>query len=161
MAKDKGVPTVSKCEVRFGLCAGTFFVFLLKQPLSFTLPKELTRVSAVFHSTLSTDSDENAIKIDCTKSINKPARGQNVLKMASSPDKSPAAPAPRTPFIDWRALALRVLPPWMGLGLLVGIWALVSMGTASSIPGRWKLNTAVGVQRVPQDYMNVARVLNL
>ena len=35
---------------------------------------------------------------------------------------------------DWRALALRVLPPLLGLALLVGIWALVSKLTAQSIP---------------------------
>ena len=39
---------------------------------------------------------------------------------------------------DWRALALNVLPPLMGLGLLIGIWALVSIGTASSIPSPWE-----------------------
>lgn len=40
-----------------------------------------------------------------------------------------AAPAPseRVPF-DWRGLWLRVLPPIFGIGLLVGIWAIVSMG---------------------------------
>lgn len=35
---------------------------------------------------------------------------------------------------DWRGAVMAVLPPLMGLGLLVGIWALVSLGTASSIP---------------------------
>ena len=97
-------------------------------------------VSAVFHSPLSTDSDENAIKIDTAYPINTPDRGQKDSKTAFSTEKSTAAPVPR-PSIDWSALVLRVLPPWMGLGLLVGIWALVSMGTASSIPGpleTWK-----------------------
>jgi len=39
---------------------------------------------------------------------------------------------------------------WLPIGLLVfcSIWPMI-------------INTAVGVQRVPQDYMNVARVLNL
>ncbi len=35
---------------------------------------------------------------------------------------------------DRRALLLNVLPPVFGLGLLLGIWALVSITTASSIP---------------------------
>ena len=173
---------------------------------------------------------------------------------------------PARPPFDWRALAWAMLPPFFGLLLLVGIWALVSITSGTSIPspaetfkqalvvfsdpfyrkgpndqgigwnilmslervavgfglaalvgipagfmiGRFKvlssmfnplisllrpvsplawlpigllvfkganpaaiwtificsiwpmvINTAVGVQRVPQDYMNVARVLNL
>ena len=97
-------------------------------------------VSAVFHSSRSTDSDENAIKIDTSHPIKTTAIGQKDLKIAASSEKSTAEPASRLS-TDWSALALRVLPPWMGLGLLVGIWALVSMGTASSIPGpleTWK-----------------------
>jgi nitrate/nitrite transport system permease protein len=39
----------------------------------------------------------------------------------------------KIPF-DWRALWLRVLPPVFGLGLLIGVWALVSISTSSSIP---------------------------
>jgi len=35
---------------------------------------------------------------------------------------------------DWRGLALRVIPPVLGLGLLVGLWALVSISTGNSIP---------------------------
>jgi nitrate/nitrite transport system permease protein len=50
------------------------------------------------------------------------------------PNVLPATqPLARQPY-DWRALLLAVLPPVFGLGLLVGIWALVSLGTASSIP---------------------------
>jgi nitrate/nitrite transport system permease protein len=44
-----------------------------------------------------------------------------------------ASPATPSAF-DWRGVIMAVLPPLMGLGLLVGIWALVSIGTASSIP---------------------------
>jgi nitrate/nitrite transport system permease protein len=39
----------------------------------------------------------------------------------------------RLPF-DWRSLWLRVLPPILGLGLLVGVWALVSLGSGSAFP---------------------------
>ena len=35
---------------------------------------------------------------------------------------------------DWRGTLLTVLPPVLGLGLLLGIWALVSITTGSSIP---------------------------
>ena len=40
----------------------------------------------------------------------------------------------RTP-VDWREVALNVVPPVLGLGLLVGLWALVSISTGASIPG--------------------------
>ena len=39
-----------------------------------------------------------------------------------------------TPPFDWRGFWLAVLPPIFGLGLLIGVWALVSISTASSIP---------------------------
>lgn len=52
---------------------------------------------------------------------------------------------------------------WLPIGLLVfkaanpaAIWAIVICSIWPMI-----VNTAVGVQRVPQDYLNVARVLNL
>ena len=46
----------------------------------------------------------------------------------------PAAPRPaRLPF-DWRGFWLRVLPPVFGLGLMLGLWAIVSITTASAIP---------------------------
>jgi nitrate/nitrite transport system permease protein len=35
---------------------------------------------------------------------------------------------------DWRALALRILPPLFGLGLLVGLWAIVAMTAGGSFP---------------------------
>jgi nitrate/nitrite transport system permease protein len=45
------------------------------------------------------------------------------------PGESPTPPRPvrrRAP-IDWRALALAVLPPVLGLALLVGVWGLLTM----------------------------------
>jgi nitrate/nitrite transport system permease protein len=47
---------------------------------------------------------------------------------------SPTAPATARQAIDWRAIALRVVPPLLGLGLLVGIWAVVAMTTGGSFP---------------------------
>ena len=38
------------------------------------------------------------------------------------------------PAFDWKEFALKVLPPFFGLGLLVGLWALVSLTTKGSIP---------------------------
>ena len=50
--------------------------------------------------------------------------------------RRPAAPPPpaAAPGYDWRGLWLRVLPPVLGLALLLGIWALVSLSSGSSIP---------------------------
>jgi nitrate/nitrite transport system permease protein len=59
---------------------------------------------------------------------------------------------------------LRPVSPlaWLPIGLLVfkpptaAIWAIFICSIWPMI-----INTAVGVQRVPQDYLNVARVLDL
>ena len=53
--------------------------------------------------------------------------GYVVVGMLDSAGK-PAVPAPaaRVPF-DWRGLWLKVLPPVIGLALMVGIWALLTM----------------------------------
>jgi nitrate/nitrite transport system permease protein len=60
-------------------------------------------------------------------------RGEGRAAVAPHPRPLPAsgareqeAPAFRQSF-DWRALWLRVLPPVLGFGFLVGIWALISM----------------------------------
>lgn len=73
-------------------------------------------VSAVFHSPLQASEDL------------KTARAATA---AATP--SPVAPAvalttkpPRAAF-DWRALWLAVIPPVFGIGLVVGIWALLTM----------------------------------
>jgi len=52
---------------------------------------------------------------------------------------------------------------WLPIGLLLFKAANPAAIWAISICSIWPMiiNTAVGVQRVPQDYMNVARVLNL
>jgi nitrate/nitrite transport system permease protein len=63
-------------------------------------------VSAVFHSPLAAVPEQNVTKT-------------------------------RAQMPDWRGVAMVVLPPLLGLALLVGIWALVSTGTASSIPSPW------------------------
>jgi nitrate/nitrite transport system permease protein len=78
-------------------------------------------VSAVFHSPLEASA---ALKAD---------RAAQAAAVAVTPEAPPAAvavakppPAPKIPF-DWRGLWLRVLPPIFGIGLLVGIWALLTM----------------------------------
>ncbi len=103
-------------------------------------------VSAVFHgpfeATLPAELPTAAAKQN-PKSIanNQTATPGNMQKTLK---KSPT-PAVAAPGIDWRGKTRdflgAVLPPLMGLGLLIGIWAIVSISTKSSIPSpleTWK-----------------------
>ena len=100
-------------------------------------------VSAVFHNPL-----EAAVP---PRAADRP-RDTGITHYVAPPEEQPAAPAlnamkpaptaalpapstapARMPW-DSSALWLSVLPPILGLGLLVLIWELVSMGTAASIP---------------------------
>jgi len=76
-------------------------------------------VSAVFHTPL-----ERATPVPLP-----PTGG----KKAATPP-APAVEAVKTPGYDWRGLWQRVIPPVLGLALLVGIWALVSLTSKGSIP---------------------------
>ncbi len=82
-------------------------------------------VSAVFHSPWSTSATQHAIYIIANKST--------MTRPATVKESVIVVKPVRAPY-DWRALPLAVLPPVFGLVLLVGIWALVSITTASSIP---------------------------
>ena len=73
-----------------------------------------------------------------------PRVGGETPPTPSSPKPTPALAAASNratsitptarPGVDWRGLALKVLPPIAGLALLVGIWALVTISSNSSIP---------------------------
>ena len=84
-------------------------------------------VSAVFHPPFAAHTEPAS------------AQSESVAVKVTSPAESKSAVQPvvqkteRTPF-DWRAMWLSVLPPLFGLGLLIGLWALVSALTAGSIP---------------------------
>jgi nitrate/nitrite transport system permease protein len=61
------------------------------------------------------------------------AAGADERRSAAAAMSTPASPVPeeaarpgRIP-VDWRAMALVVFPPVLGFGLLVGIWALLTM----------------------------------
>jgi len=69
-------------------------------------------VSAVFHSPGDAVAPVNPI------AITRPA-----VATAAEP---PKAARKRTPF-DWRALALRVLPPVLGMAVLIGLWGIATM----------------------------------
>jgi nitrate/nitrite transport system permease protein len=89
-------------------------------------------VSAIFHSPLaSTPVPPDAFKNAADSAPPASTKGQNHPKSASTP----APQAGR----DWAARSrgfwLAVLPPLCGVGLLVGLWALVSASTGNSIPG--------------------------
>ena len=82
-------------------------------------------VSAVFHSPLAAAAEDVAAG---TKAA--PA----VAVQAAKPAPAPLQPRAAKPGFDWNGLLMAVLPPVLGLVLLVLIWSLVSMGTAGSIP---------------------------
>ncbi len=94
-------------------------------------------VSAVFH----TPFDEAPVAASSsTPGTVKPAT--NTIAASADPARSAArnSPAPvsqasavKMPF-DWRGVWMAVLPPVLGLGLLVGFWELVSVSTGKSIP---------------------------
>ena len=72
-------------------------------------------VSAVFHSPLgSTTAGTQAPPVPKTEPSKQP-----------SPAKAPKQP------IDWRGVWLKVLPPVIGIALVVGIWALLTMKSTS------------------------------
>ena len=85
-------------------------------------------VSAVFHSPLLSEAEASAIKKIAIKAQLESSEGQKINKTQGA-----ASPAPQASF-DQRAFWLAVLPPLFGLALLIGVWALVSISTASSIP---------------------------
>ena len=82
-------------------------------------------VSAVFHSPLEAAAD--AAAASRTAAPTKPAGPPAAAPPAAAP--SPVRP-PREPF-DWRELFMRVLPPVLGLALLVGVWALLTLNSTS------------------------------
>jgi nitrate/nitrite transport system permease protein len=84
--------------------------------------KEPAMVSAVFHSPLDAAAEAAAPR---ATPVAKPA--------APLPAPAPVARAerpPREPF-DWRELFMRVLPPVLGMALLIGVWALLTMNSTS------------------------------
>ncbi len=95
-------------------------------------------VSAVFHSPLAAASDSIAMKNEAPHADSTRASGSKDLNPLAPAVTNAAAPAAPRPARDWRGLVMAVLPPVLGLGLLVGIWAIVSISTASSIPSPWE-----------------------
>lgn len=63
-----------------------------------------------------------------------PAPLPATIEKKDRPPVTPMADEASPPGYDWRGLWLRVIPPVLGLALLVGIWALVTITSNSSIP---------------------------
>lgn len=83
-------------------------------------------VSAVFHSPLRASEEM------------KSSRAAGAPAPSSASTSAPVPPAgasrpTRVPF-DWRALWLAVIPPVFGIGLVIGIWALLTMKGGGSFP---------------------------
>ena len=91
-------------------------------------------VSAVFHSSLGPSTDGSAIKREAAPTESTPAKAKNDTTTTVKTAPAQRAASGR-PGVDWRGLALTVLPPLLGFALLVGIWSLVSVGTGVSITG--------------------------
>ncbi len=95
-------------------------------------------VSAVFHSPLEAAATASAAA--APRGDAKPGLMSQEASAAATPapvvKAAPPAKPPRTP-IDWRGWLLRVVPPIIGVAVLVGIWALVSMTTKGAIPTPW------------------------
>ena len=83
-------------------------------------------VSAVFHSPLDAAADAAAASRAAAGSP--PSRPTVAAAVPAAP--APAAKTPREPF-DWRELFMRVLPPVLGMALLIGMWALLTMNSTS------------------------------
>lgn len=96
-------------------------------------------VSAVFHSpfafdTRATDSKTMAGQLKPANPATAPqTTTENTMSATAAPASEVKPATPKMPY-DWKGLALKVLPPVFGLGLLVALWALVSITTKGSIP---------------------------
>ena len=78
-------------------------------------------VSAVFHSPLEAAAEARTHRAEAASS-----------KHAASSTATPAPKAkPAREPIDWRDVFMKLLPPVLGLALLVGVWALLTMKSST------------------------------
>lgn len=84
-------------------------------------------VSAVFHNPAELAASPAREAAPAVKPVAK-AANDAPAKLAA-----PADPPARQPF-DWRGLWLKVLPPVFGIGLLIGVWAIVAMTSTTGFP---------------------------
>jgi nitrate/nitrite transport system permease protein len=94
-------------------------------------------VSAVFHNPLSAVDAQDAIKSGAAhagSTMASASKASQKMKLVTPPVSTTVDPTPSRLATASKALLAAVLPPLLGLALLVAIWALVSMATAGSIP---------------------------
>jgi nitrate/nitrite transport system permease protein len=83
-------------------------------------------VAAVFHSPMPATS--TAPKASARSAASVPGPAAATTAVTPSPTVQPKLP------FDWRGLWLKVVPPVLGIALLIGIWAMVSITTGNNIP---------------------------
>jgi nitrate/nitrite transport system permease protein len=91
-------------------------------------------VTAVFHSPFPSAPTQapSAINSSAARADNACPIADKVAQIASPTEVSSGRPS-----FDWRALWLKVVPPILGLALLVGIWAMVSVTSSNNFPSPW------------------------
>jgi nitrate/nitrite transport system permease protein len=97
-------------------------------------------VAAVFHSPLvATGASASASAFATLKGAayasNIRATSQNSTENGAETVATANSTTP--PRYDWSALWLQVVPPILGLALLVGIWAMVSITSTNNFPSPW------------------------
>lgn len=101
-------------------------------------------VAAVFHSPLPEVVAASApIKRAAQSASATKSEALDAVSVPAKASKDAKNMTPKMPF-DWRGLWLKVIPPILGMALLVGIWQIISMGSKGSIP----TPLATGVQAV-------------
>lgn len=79
-------------------------------------------VSAVFHSPRDTDADPMTVSVATPQPLARDAPPANEPRVLAA---TPSSSSSREAF-DWRALWMRVLPPVLGLALLVLLWQIAT-----------------------------------
>ncbi|WP_374665632.1 nitrate ABC transporter permease [Ramlibacter sp.] len=90
-------------------------------------------VSAVFHAPLEAAGAAVDRPAPRPAAVPVPAANDPVAPAAAAATTAATPAASRTP-IDWRGIVLRVLPPILGIGLLIGIWSLTAMTSNGAFP---------------------------
>ncbi len=88
-------------------------------------------VSAVFHSPLDASHEFKASQQNTPSQA--PHSMTSTTATAAAVPNAPVKSPPRAPF-DWKGLAFKVLSPVAGLGILIGIWALLTIKGGGSFP---------------------------
>jgi nitrate/nitrite transport system permease protein len=98
-------------------------------------------VAAVFHNPLSAQpgsgsasppKPDSTIKKIANYSISTSEKIEKNALIVAKQDESSSKPSR-----DWTQLWLTIVPPILGMALLVGIWAMVSITSSNNIPSPW------------------------